>query len=73
MRLLGYECPEQFVSEKIKWISEDLGYPIFKVQKCFDLLDPSAFKISIIVFIVMSDEEETALILKYPPSTFKRI
>jgi hypothetical protein len=68
MKLLSHICHDSDVSKKIDWITNELGFHVFKIQRIYDKNFDSEY--SAIIFIVNNDEEESYLKLKYPVGIF---
>lgn len=71
MKLLSFECKRSEVIEKRKWIEQDLGLGIFKINYGYYSNHTYGDNTIEIVFIVHSEETENFLRLKYPKGTFK--
>jgi len=69
--LMSYTCPLVALNHREKWLEEELGVTIFKVQKLSDDGD-WPFSNRQILFYVMDPEFETMIALKYPPGTFRK-
>lgn len=69
MKLLSHICHSSDVPKKVDWISNELGFHIFKIQKTF-FANNFDSNYSAIIFIVNNDDEESYLKLKYPNGTF---
>ena len=77
MILMSYNCQLVELKEKIKWLEEELGATIFKmqsnlVQSTHPPEDEFLFSNKQILFYVMDPEFETMIALKYPPGTFRK-
>jgi len=69
MKLLVHTCEEHELEDKKRWLTDDVGLSIFKVRKIFS---PAFSDVDYqIVVIVMDDDLESFLKLKYPPGTFR--
>lgn len=68
--LMSYTCNLFALEQSKKWLEEELGVTIFKVQKLPD--DEWPFSNRQILFYVMDPEFETMIALKYPPGTFRK-
>jgi hypothetical protein len=69
MKLLVHTCDEQYLEARKKWLTEEVGLPIFKIRKVFSPID--AIVDYQIVVIVVDEDLESFLKLKYPPHTFE--
>lgn len=72
MKLLVYECQKFEADAKREWLIKEIGLPIFKEHSrtgvAFAFITTEIYQF---VLIVMNEEEESYLKLKYPPDTFK--
>lgn len=69
MKLLTHFCEEHQLEEKKRWLTDEVGLTVFRVRKIFS---PMFSDVSYqIVVIVMDDDVESFLKLKYPPGTFQ--
>lgn len=69
MKLLVHICEEQELEVKKRWLTEEVGLPIFRVRKMFSPIDDiMGYQI---VVIVVDEDLESFLKLKYPPNTFE--
>ena len=69
MKLLSHTCPENKLDEAKQWLTKEVGLQIFRTHKIYS---PEFNDIEYQIIVIVIDEDtESYLKLKYPPGTFR--